>query len=498
MNMRLHAQRTGPILTALLILMLGSSAAVSQGTTTRIPQSKEEIRLSYAPLVKRVAPAVVNIYTRKLVSQVTSPLLQDPFFRRFLRDRNQQLPGSPGGRNPDQTHKPNQGQQGNRPRTRKKRSSLGSGVIVGPEGHIITNHHVIKNADEITVVLSDRRQFPAKVVLKDKRTDLAVLKIETKEKLPFLDFADSDALEVGDLVLAIGNPFGVGQTVTSGIVSALARTRVGVTDFRSFIQTDAAINPGNSGGALVTMDGRLVGVNTAIYSRSGGSVGIGFAIPSNMVKFVLSGAKGGKIVRPWLGVAGQSVSADIASSIGLDRPGGMIVSDVYPGGPAEKAGLKTGDVVLRLNGKDILDGQELRFRLATLQVGGTAELDIMRDGKPMSLTVGLKAPPRKPAPNKTPIIGRNPLSGAVVANLSPALAEELGVFGSERGVVLTKVEPGSIAQRFRLKENDIVLKINGERVRNVKHLIPMLQTRPSRWEVIMERRGKKFRIAARG
>lgn len=489
MQKQRHPLNSGQILLALMILApmlpgIGTGAAFAQGTTTRLPASREEIRLSYAPLVKRVAPAVVNIYTRKFVSQVTSPLLQDPFFRQFRK----RLPQTPGQ------------SPGQRPRTgRKKQSSLGSGVIVDAAGHIITNHHVIKNADEITVVLSDRREFRAKVIQKDKRTDLAVLKIEVAgETLPFLKFADSDDLEVGDLVLAIGNPFGVGQTVTGGIVSALARTRVGVTDFRSFIQTDAAINPGNSGGALVTMGGRLVGINTAIYSRSGGSVGIGFAIPSNMVKAVLAGAKGGEIVRPWLGVAGQSVTAEIAVSVGLDRPGGMIVSDVYPGGPAEAAGLKTGDIILRLDGKDVFDGQELRFRLATLQVGGTAALDIMRDSKKRTITVGLKAPPRKPAPDPTAIQGRNPLSGTVIANLSPALAEERGIFGSERGVVLLEVAPGSIAQRFRLRPDDIVLKVNGQRVRDVRSLKDILQTHVGQWEVIMERRGRKFRIAARG
>ena len=274
----------------------------------RVP-SAEELRLSYAPVVHRVAPAVVNVYAAKVV-QNRNPLFDDPVFRRFFG-----VPGDAG---------------------RQVQRSLGSGVIVDPSGLVVTNVHVIEGADEVKVALADKREFEASIVLKDKRSDLAVLRIkDAHERFPTLDFANSDALQVGDVVLAIGNPFGVGQTVTHGIISALARTQVGITDYQFFIQTDAAINPGNSGGALVDMAGRLVGINTAIFSRSGGSQGIGFAIPANMVRVVVASAEhGGKAVeRPWLGAKLQAVTADIADSIGLKRPAGALIADVTPGQP---------------------------------------------------------------------------------------------------------------------------------------------------------------------
>src|SRR4030088_1048404 len=268
----------------------------------RVPSSAAELRLSYAPIVQRVQPAVVNVYAAKTV-QNRNPLLDDPIFRRFF--------GVPG-QQPEQMQR-----------------SLGSGVMVDASGLVVTNNHVIEGADQVKVSLSDKREFEAEIVLKDSRTDLAVLRLkDTREKFATLDFANSDELAVGDVVLAIGNPFGVGQTVTHGIISALARTQGGITDDQFFIQTDAAINPGNSGGALGDMTGRLAGVNTAIFSRSGGSMGIGFAIPVNMVKGVVAAAKdGGKAVkRPWLGAALQNVSKDIADTIGLDRPVGALVA----------------------------------------------------------------------------------------------------------------------------------------------------------------------------
>ncbi|MGH7088404.1 MAG: trypsin-like peptidase domain-containing protein, partial [Stellaceae bacterium] len=289
---------------------------------TRAPPTREAIRLSFAPIVKVAAPAVVNVYSRRVVRQ--QPLFDDPVFRQFFGDN------SPFGRARERVQ-----------------SSLGSGVIVDPSGLIVTNDHVVKEAQQIRVVLSDRREFEAKVLLADARADLAVLKIDPHgAALPALALGDSDRLEVGDLVLAIGDPFGVGQTVTSGIVSALARS-AGVSDFRSFIQTDAAINPGNSGGALVDLDGRLVGINTAIFSQSGGSIGIGFAIPAAMLRPMLQAAlHGGRIVRPWLGASGQPVTAEIAPTLGLAHPEGVLVKDVAADSPAAKAGLHIGDVIL--------------------------------------------------------------------------------------------------------------------------------------------------------
>src|SRR3954468_21292746 len=283
----------------------------------RVPASGAELRLSYAPIVQRAQPAVVNVYAAKTV-QNRNPLLDDPLFRRFF--------GNPG-QQPEQMQR-----------------SLGSGVMVDSSGLVVTNNHVIEGADQVKVSLADKREFEAEIVLKDSRTDLAVLRLKDgREKFPTLDFANSDELLVGDVVLAIGNPFGVGQTVTHGIVSALARTQVGITDYQFFIQTDAPINPGNSGGALVDMNGRLVGVNTAIFSRSGGSQGIGFAIPANMVRVVVASAKsGGKAVkRPWLGARLQAVTSEIADGLGLRTPSGALVASVVPNGPAAKAGLKS-------------------------------------------------------------------------------------------------------------------------------------------------------------
>ncbi|MFN5279814.1 trypsin-like peptidase domain-containing protein, partial [Bradyrhizobium sp.] len=308
----------------------------------RVPSSQAELQLSYAPIVQRVQPAVVNVYAAKTV-QNRNPFLDDPIFRRFF--------GVPG-QQPEQMQR-----------------SLGSGVMVDGSGLVVTNNHVIEGADQVKVSLSDKREFEAEIVLKDSRTDLAVLRLKgtNKEKFTTLDFANSDQLQVGDVVLAIGNPFGVGQTVTHGIISALARTQVGITDYQFFIQTDAAINPGNSGGALVDMTGRLAGINTAIFSRSGGSQGIGFAIPANMVRVVVASAKsGGKAVkRPWLGARLQAVTPEIAETLGLKLPTGALVANVAPNSPAAKAGLKLSDLIVGIDGQSIDDPNAFDYRFAT-------------------------------------------------------------------------------------------------------------------------------------
>ncbi|MGB0671684.1 MAG: Do family serine endopeptidase, partial [Rhodospirillales bacterium] len=396
-----------PLLLGFLMAAFAFLPAAAQTLDQSIlPESREEMTLTFAPLVRKAAPAVVNILTTKQVRQrQVSPLFDDPFFRRFFGDR---FGTAPNGQSP------------------KTRNSLGSGVIVNPDGMIVTNVHVIEGADSVTVVLHDRRELPADIIGTDERTDLAFLKVDNGgEPLPHLAFRDSDDLEVGDLVLAIGNPFGVGQTVTSGIVSAQSRTEVGVTELGSFIQTDAAINPGNSGGALITMDGKLVGVNTAIYSKSGGSHGIGFAIPSNLVKAVMKGlTKEGKVVRPWLGAWGQPVTQEMAMALGLQRPGGVLINMVYPGGPAAKADLRVGDVVLAVNGKEVDDPRALSYRIATLGPGGTVPLSIRRTSGLKDLALHLEVPSTEPEANRVLVGGRNPLSGAEVANMSPALGEE--------------------------------------------------------------------------
>ena len=467
---RKHAGR-GLALLALLALALAPTTAFAQNKT--VPTSRVQVELSYAPLVKKVAPAVVNIYTKKVVRRPISPFMRDPFFRRFFGQR------SGGGR--------------------RIVTALGSGVIVDPKGLIVTNYHVIKGAEKITVVLADRNEFSARIVQADKRSDLAVLRIKPRGyRLKALRFRDSDELEVGDIVLAIGNPFGVGQTVTSGIVSALARTVVGISDFRSFIQTDAAINPGNSGGALVTLDGRLVGINTAIYSRAGGSIGIGFAIPSNMVARVVAAARGGKLVRPWLGATGQTVTSDIAASLGLKRPRGVLINRIFPGGAAARGGLRVGDIVTAINGREVRDGQELRFRIATLAVGGSATLRILRRGREQALRVALQRPPEDRSRNATLIRGRNPFAGATIANLSPALAEELGVKGGFRGVVLMKVAKGSLARRFRLAPGDVILAVNGKSIGTVRQFRSVLARGAEIWEVIIRRSGRRIRFTLPG
>src|SRR3974390_1268265 len=340
----------------------------ASGQERRVPPPNE-LRLSYAPVVQHVEPAVVNVYAAKVIES-RNPLFDDPIFRQFF--------GVPGGDR------------------QQIQRSLGSGVIVDPSGLVVTNVHVIEGADEVKVSLSDKREFEATIVLKDKHSDLAVLRLkDSHEHFPSLDFANSDTLEVGDVVLAIGNPFGVGQTVTHGIVSALARTQVGITDYQFFIQTDAAINPGNSGGALVDLSGRLVGINTAIFSRSGGSQGIGFAIPANMVRVVVASAKsGGKTVkRPWLGARPQAGSPEIAETLGLKTPSGALVASIVPNSPAARAGLKSSDLITAIDGQAIEDPNAFDYRFATRPLGGTSQIDVQRSGKAVRLTVSLETAP---------------------------------------------------------------------------------------------------------
>jgi serine protease Do len=456
-------------LAAVGVFLAAAAPALAQTAAPRaLPQTREQLQLSFAPVVRKAAPAVVNIFTRRVV-RTQNLLFNDPFFRQFFGDAGPF--GAPSER---------------------VQNSLGSGVIVAPDGLIVTNTHVIKDSDAIRVVLADRREFDAKLVRSDDKTDLAVLKINVgADVLPYLELRDSDDLEVGDLVLAIGNPFGVGQTVTSGIVSALARTTGGIADYRFFIQTDAAINPGNSGGALITLDGKLAGVNTAIFSGTGGSIGIGFAIPSNMVRTVIQGgAVGGRIVRPWLGASGQSVTAEIAGTLGLSRPRGVLLNDVYPGGPAERAGLRVGDIVAQVEGHEVDDAEALRFRIATLPVGRTAAVSALRQGQERQFAVALIGPPETPRRDTTLLRGNQPLAGATVANLSPALADELGLDGQPRGVIVLDVRQGSNAARLQLAHGDVVLKVNDRDVATVKQLDGLLAEHASRWRISV-RRGRE-------
>lgn len=452
-----------------LILSMLFGASV-QAAEREVPVSREQVTLSYAPLVRKVEPAVVNIYTSKRVQVADSPFMNDPFFGGFF------------GRN-------------GLGRTQEKVvTSLGSGVLVDPKGLILTNNHVVKEGTDIRIVLSDRREFEAKTVLVDSRTDLAVLKIDAKQPLPYLEMEDADTLQVGDLVLAIGNPFGVGQTVTSGIVSALARTTVGISDFEFFIQTDAAINPGNSGGPLVNMQGKIIGINTAIYSKTGGSNGIGFATPSNMAKVLINSVRQGRktIVRPWFGASTQNVTPEIAESMDLKTPSGVLVKSVYPDSSAEKAGLKTGDVITGVDGRSVPDEQSLRFRIATYEIGTQAALTILRRGGEQHLRITLEPPGEIPPRDTLVLEGRHPLAGASVSNLSPSLAEEVGV-GQHEGVIITDVGRGSNAVQF-FRTGDILISINGVAPKDTRHVEDLMDSPQRGWKLAVRRRDQVINV----
>ena len=463
---------------ALLVIAAAPLGAGAQERTPerRVPSSANELRLSYAPVVRRATPAVVNVYAAKTVA-VRNPLFDDPIFRRFFGG-----PGAPGGSG-DQVQR-----------------SLGSGVLVDAEGLVVTNNHVIEGADQVKVSLADKREFEAELVLKDSRSDLAVLRIKTQnERFPALEFADSDALEVCDVVLAIGNPFAVGQTVTHGIVSALARTEVGITDYQFFIQTDAAINPGNSGGALVDLGGRLVGINTAIFSRTGGSQGIGFAIPANMVKVVVASAKsGGSIVkRPWLGARLQAVTPEIAEGLGLKRPSGALVATVTPMSPAARAGLKTSDLIIAIDAQPVEDANAFDYRFATKAIGGSARLGVIRGGKEVALSVVLEAAPDTPH-EELVIASPSPFQGARVSNLSPALAENLRLDPSTQGVVIVDIAAGSPAQSLGFQRGDLVLSVNNAKIAKTRDLERVAGQQSRRWSITIVRGGQQVSVELRG
>jgi len=454
---------------AAVVLALTGPAASEE---RRVP-SGAEIKLSFAPIVQRVAPAVVNVYAAKVVEN-RNPLFDDPMFRRFF--------GTP-----------------DMPRDRVQRS-LGSGVIVDPSGLVVTNNHVIEGASEVKVALADKREFEAEMVLKDPRTDLAVLRIKDgRARFPAVELGDSDDLQVGDIVLAIGNPFAVGQTVTQGIISALARTQVGITDYQFFIQTDAAINPGNSGGALVDVNGRLAGINTAIFSRSGGSIGIGFAIPSNMVKVVVASARGGgsAVKRPWLGAKLQTITPEIAENLGLGRPSGALVASISPAGPAARAGLKTGDVIAAIDSIPVDDPNAFDYRFMTRSLGRTAQLGVLRGGRETQLTIALETAPETPR-DEVVIRARSPFAGAKVANLSPGLAEELRLEATSDGVVIVEVADGSLAQNFGFQPGDRILSVNNERIRRTRDLERTASQQARLWRITIDRGGKQLSVVFGG
>jgi Do/DeqQ family serine protease len=465
--------RFASIAAVFIALATTAAAVVPAPAQPSVPQSRAEVALSFAPVVKRVAPAVVNVYASRKVEAQINPLFADPLFRQFFGGR-----GQPPAR---------------------MESSLGSGTIVDRSGIIVTNHHVIKDATEVKVALADRREFEAEIVLKDERTDLAVIRIKDKGDYPFAEIGDSENLQVGDLVLAIGNPFGVGQTVTQGIVSALARTQVGVADYQFFIQTDAAINPGNSGGALIDLDGRLVGVPSAIYSRSGGSIGIGFAIPATIVKFVVEQAKTGNVVRrPWLGATLQNVTADVAETLGLDRPKGALVAGLIPGGPAAKAGLKIGDLLVSIDGHEVDDPDGFGVRFGTRQLGGVAKAVVQRGKQKLVVEIAALAAPETVPRDERVIEGDSPFAGATVVNMSPAVGEELHLPFDLTGVVVREVAPGSPAQRVGFQKGDGIVEVNGVAVDRTTTLMRVANSGPVVWRLVVRRDGQLVRMVFRG
>ncbi len=428
--------------------------------TRAMPTDATSLKTSFAPVVRTAAPAVVNISARSLRSAG-----RDPFFELF---------------------------GGGQSRARVA-ESVGSGVIVRSDGIVVTNNHVIEGAQEIKVVLNDRREFPARLILADARSDIAVLQLEgVNDSLPVLAIDTLEQLEVGDLVLAIGNPFGVGQTVTNGIISALNRTETGISDSSSFIQTDAAINPGNSGGALVDMDGDLIGINTAIFSRSGSSSGVGFAVPASMVRQVVDSAVGGatRVIRPWLGVKADPVTADIARSLGVARPQGVLVSDIWPRGPGADAGLQEGDVITAVDGAEVNDQGGLNFRVGTRRPGDRVQLSVLRDGRSRTVAATVEALPDDPAPDET-TFPQGLLGGATVVNLSPALADQLGAdpFAGQ-GVVVTGVSGRGYAARAGFRRGDLIREINGRSITSVDALNSALASADKGLAVTIERGGQ--------
>lgn len=456
------------VIICLLSTNYGGLATANNAEQKHVPQSIKEVSLSYAPVLKKVAPAVVNIYTiqHSKLKLPNSPLLDDPFFKQFF----------------ERIH----------PEYSREQFSLGSGVIINKQGYILTNFHVIENSQTIQVALADKRQFIAKPIVMDKRTDLALLKIDAKGDFPYLSVDAQENLEVGDLVLAIGNPFGIGQTVTHGIVSALARSQEGINDVNSFIQTDAAINPGNSGGALVTTDGRLVGINTAIYSKSGGSMGIGFAIPTTLAISVIESLKtGGQIIRPWLGLEVVPMELEEFQKVGLDLPHGVLVKSIYPNGPADKAGIKKGDIIIALDGKEIQDKAAFDYRVAISPVEKKATIKVSRKGEVKNLSVHFAKPPEGNDPLPFVIKGRHPLQGAKLRILSPALALDLGLNPMKNGIVVTEVDKESAATQLGLLPGDILVSVNKKIVNTKKEAISLFQNKQNFWDLIV-RRGNKL------
>ncbi len=456
-----------------LLLAFCLAVAVPAGAEVKVPQTRAEVTLSLSPVVKTTAPAVVNIYAKRVVAQRSSPFANDPFFSQFF-----------GGFGT--------------PRARVQ-NSLGSGVIVDAGGIVVSNYHVVEDATDIRVVLNDRREFDGAVILSDPEADLAIIRLENASNLPALGYADSDAVEVGDLVLAIGNPFGVGQTVSSGIISGLARSG---GDFQNrsayFIQTDAAINPGNSGGALVDMNGTLVGINTSILTRSGGSNGIGFAIPANLVRRYVDAALAGqdRLVHPWSGVTVQMIDGPLAAALGFDLPRGVVVTELHPSSPFARAGLKAGDVITALDSLPVDAPAELEFRISTRETGAGAVVSFLRDGVEKEATVSLGPAPDDPPRNILTVNARSPLNGLVAANINPSVIAALNLPLTADGVAV--LDARGYSARTRLQPGDIIRRVNDRSVHDTGDLDRATRDAVASWNIEFERNGQRAVIRIRG
>ncbi|MEP3440287.1 MAG: trypsin-like peptidase domain-containing protein [Sulfitobacter sp.] len=452
-----------------LILAFCASTLSAQ----EVPQSAAQMQLSFVPLVKQATPAVVSIYAKIITQERRTPLQSDPFFERFFRE-----------------------QAAPRPRVQ---NSLGSGVILSADGIVVSNYHVVGMATEITVVLSDRREFSAHVLLGDAEADLAILKIDAPEDLPFLPLRDSDSVEVGELALAIGNPFGVGQTVSSGIVSGLARSGVsGDTGRGYFIQTDAPINPGNSGGALIDMAGRLIGVNTSILTRSGGSNGIGFAIPADLIAAFVAQAEEGQteFARPWAGVSGQLLDSDMAATLGLDRSGGIILSGLHQASPFRQAGLEVGDVIIEVGGEQVNTPSEMIYRMGVAGVEKQVEIRYLRGSQEHSTRVRLMPAPDLPSRDMRIMKEPHPFAGLTLVRINPAVLAELSLRLEIEGVAVS--ETGAGAARAGLRVGDVIQAINGVEMAHPDEVVDALSQGQRRLEMVVLRGTRRITMRFRG
>jgi len=457
----------------ILLAIALSHLALPANADTRVPQSRAEISLGFAPLVRQATPAVVNIYAKRVVAERVSPFRNDPFFGNLFRDFGETRP--------------------------RVQNSLGSGVILSAEGLVVSNYHVVGQATDIRVVLSDRREFGAQVVLADESADLAILQLQGAGALPFLPLRNSDTVEVGELALAIGNPFGVGQTVSSGIISGLARSGVmpGSNGRGYFIQTDAAINPGNSGGALIDVNGALIGVNTSILTRSGGSNGIGFAIPANLVAEFMRQAKAGqsRFMRPWAGLQGQAVDADIAASMGADVPEGVLIVDLHPQSPFAMAGFAVGDIVTAVDGQPVNTPPEMMFRMSVAGLGQGADITRLRDGALRTITVTMATAPETPARDSRRLGDASALPGLVVETINPGVIAEFGLPLHASGALVA--QPGPLGARLGVQPGDIVVQANGQAVTNSASLAQVLAQRGAVIDLQILRGQQRLSLRAR-